>query len=278
MERLPFGVGRLDGMLGGGAPRGTSVLLAGESGAGAREFAYTAAAMNALGRTDADGFDLYYGDLHEEATLPAEVHYLSFTSGRADVAREMRDTMADDVVEKAVEAIQFRDFSAEYFQLSPIPREWYVGETATIHDLGERHNNQDVLGALGDYLTAHAAGNLVVVDSISDLVGAVGDDLSWSDITTVVRGLSKAANNWAGLILLLVNVDTLSPTEFGSLKHATDGTFEFDWETGGSRRARAMTVQELRGVLSQLEADDIVRFETEIHEGGFDISDVRKIR
>jgi hypothetical protein len=31
-------------------------------------------------------------------------------------------------------------------------------------------------------------------------------------------------------------------------------------------------------VLSQLEAENIVRFETEIHEGGFDVSDVRKIR
>ena len=278
MERLPFGIGRVDGVLDGGAPRGTSLLLAGESGAGAREFAYTAAAMNALARVDEERFDLYYGDLHDDAVLPSEVHYLSFTAGREAVSRELRDTMTDDVVDSAVGPIRFRDFSPEYFQLSPIPREWYVGETATIHDLGERHNHQNVLGALGDYLSAHAADSLVVVDSVSDLVGAVGDELSWSDITTVVRGLSKAANNWGGLILLLVNTDTLEPTEFGSLKHATDGTFEFTWESGGSRRARTMTVQEFRGVLSQLEAENIVRFETEIHEGGFTISDVRKIR
>jgi len=39
-----------------------------------------------------------------------------------------------------------------------------------------------------------------------------------------------------------------------------------------------MVVQEFRGVLSRLEAENVVRFETEVHEAGFDISDVRKIR
>jgi hypothetical protein len=39
-----------------------------------------------------------------------------------------------------------------------------------------------------------------------------------------------------------------------------------------------MVVQEFRGVLSRLENENIVQFETEIHDGGFDISDVRKIR
>lgn len=278
MERLPFGVARIDGVLGGGSPPGTTLLLAGESGAGAREFAYTAAAMNALGRADADLFDLYYGALGSAASLPPEVHYLSFTADRGNVAREMGYTMADEIVEPVVDEIRFRDFSPEYFQLSKIPREWYVGEAQTVRDLGARRSHQDVLGALGDYLNEHAAGNLVVIDSISDLVGALGDDLEWSDVTTLVRGLTKAAHNWDGLILLHVNTDTLTDTELGVLMHAAAGTFEFTWESGGSRRARTMAVRQFRGVLSQLEEENIVRFETEVHDGGFDISNVQKIR
>jgi hypothetical protein len=39
-----------------------------------------------------------------------------------------------------------------------------------------------------------------------------------------------------------------------------------------------MVVRQFRGVLSRLEAESIVRFETEISDTGFDISDVRKIR
>ncbi|MEF8800679.1 MAG: HTR-like protein [Halolamina sp.] len=278
MERLPFGVARIDSILQGGAPPGSTLLLAGESGAGAREFAQTAAAMNVLADVDADLFDLYYGDLPENAETPPDVHYLSFTSDSDEIAREMDFTMANEIVEKVTEAIQFRDFSPEYFQLSPIPREWYMGEASTIEDLGKRQSTDDVLGALGNYLNDHAAGSLVIIDSISDLVGAMGDDVEWSDVTTLLKGVTKASHSWDGLILLLVNSDTLTETEYGQLMDASEGTFEFTWESGGSQRARTMVVKQFRGVLSQLQKENIVQFETEIHEGGFDVSDVRKIR
>ncbi|KPN30420.1 RecA-superfamily ATPases implicated in signal transduction [Halolamina pelagica] len=278
MERLPFGIARIDSILRGGAPPGSTLLAAGESGAGGREFAHTAAAMNALYDADPDLFDLYYGDLPGKSAVPSEVHYVSFTANSDEIAREMEHTMADEIVEAATDAIQFRDLSPEYFQLSPIPREWYMGEAQTIEDLGKAEATDDVLGALGDYLNEYAAGNLVVIDSVSDLVGAMGDEVEWNDITTVIRGLTKASHTWDGLIILLVNSDTLTPTEMGHLMDAVEGTFEFTWESGGSQRARTMVVRQFRGVLSQLEAENIVRFETEIHEGGFDVSDVRKIR
>jgi len=101
MPSLPFGVARLDSILEGGAPPGNVVLLAGESGAGAREFLYTSAAMNALGHADAELFDLYYGDLPADAALPDEVHYLSFTADTGALTREMGYTMADEIVDAA---------------------------------------------------------------------------------------------------------------------------------------------------------------------------------
>ena len=52
----------------------------------------------------------------------------------------------------------------------------------------------------------------------------------------------------------------------------------FEWESGGSTRARTLVVRQFRGVLSAIEDEDIVQFETEIGDAGFDISDVRKIR
>lgn len=278
MHRFPFGVARLDSILGGGAPPGNVVLLSGESGAGAREFMYTSAAMNGLARADPELFDLYYGDLAEDAELPPEIHYVSFTSGEPALKREMEYTMEAEIVEAAIEEITFRDFSPEYFQLSAIPREWYIGETSTIGDLGKRDRHDDPLSALGEYLTANATGNLVVIDSITDLVSSISDEMGWSDIAMLMKGLKKAAYHWEGLILLLVNEDSLSATELGTLMDASGGTFRFSWETGGSQRARTMVVREFRGVLSRLEEENIVRFETEIHDGGLDITDVRKIR
>jgi len=85
-------------------------------------------------------------------------------------------------------------------------------------------------------------------------------------------------NFFLGLILLLVTRETLTETQFGRLMEATDGTILCRWESGGSERARTMIVQQFRGVLSRIEDENIVRFETEIGDAGFDISDVRKIR
>ncbi|WP_418280701.1 RAD55 family ATPase [Halorubrum sp. DTA98] len=278
MSRVPFGVARLDSLLGGGAPPGNVVLLAGESGAGAREFLYTSAAMNALARGDEELFDLYYGDLDADAAVPPEVHYLSFTAGVDALTREMEYTMSEEIVEAAMPEITFRDLSPEFFQASPIPREWYEGETTSITELSERGRNPAVLTAIGDYLTEHAPGNVVCLDSVTDLVSSVSDELEWTDIAMVMKGLKKAAYHWKGLILVLVNEEALTDREFGVLMDAAGGTLRFAWESGGSQRARTMVVREFRGVLSRLEEENIVRFETEIHDGGFDISDVRKIR
>jgi KaiC/GvpD/RAD55 family RecA-like ATPase len=278
MDRIPLGVSRLDDIFGGGAPRGSVVLLVGEPGAGAREFLYTSAVMNGLVGADDDLFDLHYGDLHERAAGPLDVHYLTFTSDEESLRREMEYTIDEKIVSAAIDSIRFRDFSPEYFQLSPIPKEWYMGETTHLSDLGSQGRHGDVLNALGEYLSAHAADSIVLIDSITDLVTAISDDTAWSDVAMVMRGLSRASHQWGGLILLLVSRDTLEPTELGHLVDAADGTLQFEWESGGSMRDRTMVVQEFRGVLSRLEDENIVQFETEIHEGGFDVTDVRKIR
>jgi hypothetical protein len=254
------------------------VLLASESGAGGREFLYTSAVMNTIARADPEQFELHYGELRGDAATPPEVHYVSFTAGEATLTREMRFTLNPALVDTAAERIRFVDLSREYFHPSPVPREWYLGERSTLSDVGTRERCDDVLQAFGRYLTEHAAGNLVVVDSLTDLVGAVSGTMTWNDVTLVLRGLTKAAAGWGGLVLLLVNGETLDACELGLLKDATSGTFRFEWETGGSKRARTMVVQEFRGVLSRLEEENIVQFETEIHDGGLDVSDVRKIR
>jgi len=121
MERIPFGIQRLDTAINGGAPSGSVVLLSGEAGAGAREFVYTAALMNGLVRTDPDLFELYYGELADGATPPSDVHYVSFTAEREQLRREMSLAMDDEIVESAIDSITFHDLSPEYFRLSPSP-------------------------------------------------------------------------------------------------------------------------------------------------------------
>ena len=278
MDRIPFGIRRLDTTIGGGAPPGSVVLLSGEAGAGAREFMHTAALMNGLTRADPDLFDLYYGDLGASTTVPEAVHYISFTGKKGQLYDEMALTMDEDIVEAAVDSVTFHDLSAEYFHLSPVPREWYSERVNEISDLGQTTDQKSLPRALGDCLTEHATNTLVVIDSITDLIGAPMDDLSWDDIPVLLRGITRAASEWGGLVLVHVNREALDTQRHGQLVDSSDGTLVFGWESGGSTRDRTMVVKQFGGVLSRIEAEDIVQFETEIGDSGFDISDVRKIR
>ncbi|WP_415383157.1 RAD55 family ATPase [Halosimplex sp. TS25] len=280
MDRIPFGVRQLDTTIGGGAPTGSVVLVAGEGGAGSREFLHTSTLMNALGRTDEDLHSLYYGDLAANARPPDEVHFVSFTADEERFADEVGMTVGDDIVDAGMDAVRYHDLSEQYFHRSPVPRDWYAEETADIKDLRARQERDDILGELGRLLVQHAPGNLVVIDSLSDLISTAGRDenVNWSDVVFLIKGLQKGANRWNGVILAHVGRETVSDTEYGQLVDSVDGTLEFQWASGGSTRARTLVVKQFRGVLSGIDDENIVQFETEIGDGGFDISDVRKIR
>jgi len=278
MNRIPFGIARLDSRIGGGAPSGSVVLLSGEAGAGAREFVYTSAVIGGLESAAPDLFDLHYGDLHGDAAAPDGIHYVSFTADADEIRGEIAFAMDEEMVEAGLDPVTFADLSAEFFQLSPVPRDWYAGEHRDINDLGRASDRRDVLEAFADYLDDHAYGSLVLVDSLTDLLGARQEDLQFSDVVLLLKGLRRAARQWDGLILLLLNKDAVTERELGSLMSSVDGTIQFEWESGGNERVRTMFVNEFRGVLSQLEEEDIIRFETEVHDAGFDVSNVRKIR
>lgn len=281
MERLPFGINRLDNTIGGGAPRGSVVLLSGEAGAGAREFMFTTAVMNGLAHDGDDIFDLHYGNLPDNATLPEEIHYVSFTSEEDQLRNEIAMTMDDEIADSGLQPVEFKSLSKNFFHVSPVPRDWYAEETTDITSLRKRHEDREgLLSALGETLNDRAPGNIVIIDSLSDLVSTVGDEdgVSWSDVSYIVKGLEKASHGWGGLILVHVNHETLTDTQHGQLIEACSGTLKFEWETGGSNRARTLVVKNFQGVLSQIEAENIVKFETDFGDAGFDISDVRKIR
>lgn len=278
MERIPFGIAQLDSIINGGAPPGSVVLLAGEAGAGAREFMYTSAVMNALAKADPELFDLNYGSYPEAARPADEIHYVSFTATGAELAQEFNQAISPELVEPGVSDIDFYDLSSLYFRLSRVPQSWYLDERQSITDLGKRAERRDVLEALGDYLDQNAGENLVFLDSLTDLAAIGGDEMDWGQIAMLVKGLRRAARSWDGLILLLVDREAVSEAQMGLLMGSADGTLVFEWAAGGNELDRTMVVREFRGVLPEIEAENIVRFETEIGDGGFDISDIRKIR
>ncbi len=58
-----------------------------------------------------------------------------------------------------------------------------------------------------------------------------------------------------------------------------DGVLVFEWsEIGTAQRQRAMYVKKFRGLLPQLEADNIAKFETRITPtSGFEVSNIQMI-
>lgn len=279
MARIPFGISRFDELIDGGAPSGSSVMLTGELGAGAREFCYTSAAMSALALAEPELFETYYGTIDEDiAQLPEEIHYISCCMPPQALLTEMEYVLESEILDAATETISFMDLSDQYFKRSRVPMEWYSESAPGVDSLGKVRGSRGVLGILGDYLDSAAKDNLIILDSLTDLVLSADETMDWTDIIVLMKGLAAAAHRWDGLILMLANSEVLSRRQSAGLMNAAHGNLVFEWETGGNERIRTMYVKQFRGVLSRLEDEDIITFETDIYGHGFDITGVRRIR
>ncbi len=278
MARVPFGISRFDEIIDGGAPPGSVVVLSGELGAGAREFAFTSAAMTALAEADPDLFEVYYGTFEHDVAVPPEVHYISMTDTPASIRTEMEFALADDIREAIEGSIDHCDLSGAYFQRSTVPMAWYTTGALDIERIGDMGHERGLLEMLAAYLTEHAEGSLVVIDSLTDLIEATDESLTWTDITLFLKGLTIAATDWDGLILLIVNREAIGTERVARTMDSTHGSLVFEWDAGGNERSRTMFVKEFRGVLSRLEDEEIIRFDTDVYDHGFDITGVRRIR
>jgi len=276
-HNIPVGLSTLDSVFGGGVPSGTSILLTGEVGAGATEFAYTSAAMVSMARDDPDTFSVYSDTDADPDALPGDVHYVSFMRGEDDVKGEMRSVLDDSMYESLTSNLVFKDFSDEYFRNTVVPRSWVDDELTGLSGLGEAKDD-DLLSSFADYLDENAAGNLVVIDSLTSLVRASRHRLEWGEILVLLAGLQRATTRWNGLVYAILDKDTLKPREHQEISSIFDGIFHFDWVEGDTERQRMMYVGSFRGAMGRMTGHEDDKYETEVTEEGFEISNIRKIR
>ena len=143
------------------------------------------------------------------------------------------------------------------------------------------HNAADaptILSAVRASLDDAVGGNLVVIDAITDLDDLPEEIVSWGAVVRLLRGLTRMVTARGGLVLVVADAEAVTDPQLGSLSAATTGTLSFAWETGGSQRARLLSIRELPGALDRLDRDEIAAFESELHDRGYDLSNVRKIR
>lgn len=275
--KIPLGLPTLDSVLKGGIPSGSSVLLSGEVGAGAREFAYTSAAMVSMAKTDPEMFRVYTDADTEIDSVPSGVHYVSFIRGEKAVNDEMRSVLDDEMYESLSSNLVFEDFSSEYFRNTVVPRSWVDEELADLRSLGQT-SEDSLLSSFADYLDENASGNIVVIDSLTSLVRSSRHKLDWGEILVMLAGLQRAAKRWNGLIFAVLDKDALESRKHQEIASIFDGIFHFDWVEGDTERQRMMYIGALRGAMGGMTGHEDDKYETEVTEEGFEISNIRKIK
>ncbi|MDY6774645.1 MAG: HTR-like protein [Halobacteria archaeon] len=275
-ERIPFGLATLDTMFNGGVPRGSFVLLSGETGAGAPEFAYTSAAMVLMARHAPDRFSVYHGGEFEESNLPSDIHYLSFTRSESDVLNELRYVLNEEMYEILTENLVFRDFSKSYFHNTAVPRSWIGEELRGLKGLGASEGSEGLLSEFADYLDRNAGDNLIIIDSLTSLVRATNVRIDWSDLLVLLAGLQKMSKEWNGLIYGLLDEKTLTQNRHEEISATLDGTLHFEWAKGEMQRQRTMYIGSFRGAMAELSENENDVYETSVTDEGFEISSIRK--
>lgn len=272
-KKIPTGIQSIDTIVKGGFPSGSFTLLTGEVGAGSAEFAFTSAIMISLLKSGI----ITPTDPSGDVKIPESVCYISLTRSKEDVMREIALSFSEEYYNAIKENLVFKDFSKEYFKLSPFPFD--EASTDTFESLRGLGREKDLLESLVDYLNDNASSSLVIVDSLTDLVRMYSDRIKWQDLISFLKGLQRAATTWDGLIYLLLTASIFEVSKQEEIADCADGVLVFEWgELGTAQRQRTMYVKKFRGLLPLLESENIAKFETIISPiTGFEVSNVKMI-
>jgi len=271
-KKMSTGIDSVDMVMKGGFPPGSFVLLLGEVGAGSTEFAFTSAIMLSLLKTKIPAA----AEKGPGISIPDSVCYISLTRSKADILNEISLSFAPEYYEAIKENLIIEDFSKDYFKTSlvSIPEEKVTFES--LRDLG---SERSLLTSLMSFLTENAPNNLVIMDSLTDLMRMYTGMMKWQDLISFLKGMQRASKVWDGLIYALLTANIFDTGRQEEIADCADGVLAFEWnETGAAQRQRTMYVTKFRGLLPQLEADNIAKFETKITPtAGFEVSNIQMI-
>ncbi|HYA10737.1 MAG TPA: RAD55 family ATPase [Thermoplasmata archaeon] len=258
--RVPTGVPDFD-YLTGGVPAGSLVLLVGEAGAGHQEFALTSAVHLMLHYDDPELHRFYLGSARGPFVYPEGVAYVSLSRSREQVLDELRGSFTGTYPETFVRHLSFYDLSPTYFRDTVVPSTW-ASLPGPILSGGQPNGGsaEGPLRALADALDASGPSNLVVVDSLTDLL--VRQGIEANDVLTMLKGLRRRAKSWGGVVYLLLSQGVAPAAVEHAVADSVDGVLEFRWTTSAnySHRQRSMLIPKFMPVLSRIPAEYHGRF------------------
>lgn len=270
--KVPTSVSAFDNIVGGGVPSGSVIILAGEPGAGNREFSYTSAAKLSLARKDKHFREFMIED-SPDIYIPEGTTYISFSRSEKEVMHAVDLTFNPDLASSFRDNLVFKDFSIEYFKNSIVPTRWV---TQNIGEFLKRKG--DLLKEFVEFIDNNADRKIVIVDSLTDLV--TSPRIEVNNLIDVIRGLRRKAKEWNTVIYLLLTIGVLDKKMENILFDSVDGVMVFEWHASlrYSKRYRYMYVLKFTGLMAQLEEERIARFNTTLNRrNGFVVVNTEKI-
>ncbi len=269
----------------GGFPAGSVILLLEDVGAGAREFLYTSVFNILMLKEDRSTFntlDKAHDGINEQEkisvlpALPGEICYISVSKSKQDIINETSYAFHEDFSDALRNKLVFKELSDIYFRHTIINKCWISG-TKEMMDL-EQGPDRNIIDELSGFLDGHAMNNIIILDSLTELMMYEADFLGKKDIMMFMKGIARASKTWNGLIYVVLGANILEPQIQEAITDTVDGVLEFQWSKTGMARHRSLYITKFRGLMPRLEQERIAKFETKItSNSGFEVSNVRKI-
>jgi len=259
--RVPTGVPDFDSLT-GGFPSGSVVLLFGEAGAGHQEFALTSAVHLMLHYDDPRMHHFYLGSARGPFVYPQGVVYVSTSRSREQVIAELHGAFDVSYSEVLSRHINFHDLSPAYFQDTVVPSAWASLSSPLLSGapVSAAPDDGGPLRALADAVDQDGRKNLVIVDSLTDLLVRRG--LEPADLLTLLKGLRRRAKEWDGIVYLLLSKGVAPADVEQAVIDSVDGVLHFSWVASPSQshRQRAMVIDKFMPILARLPVEYLGRF------------------
>jgi len=277
MKKIPTGVSDLDSIIKGGLPAGSVVLLLTEIGAGGLEYLYTSSAKLLRVKKSPRDISMVLGDECKGSILPEEIHYITFSRSERDILEEVKISFNQDYYDAIEEDLKFKDFSNSYFRRTMVPNSW----TRDNHKptLFSDESDSDILEDLVHFLEENAPDNMIVIDSLTDLL--TNTSIENDKLVTVIKGMRRASKKWGGVIYLLLSKGIIDRSMEYLLIDSVDGVMSFEWSKSRhtSKRQRYMFLEKFMSVLPHLKREKIARFTAEVTDfSGYNVVNYEKIR
>jgi KaiC/GvpD/RAD55 family RecA-like ATPase len=266
LRRTPTGVPDFD-HFSRGLPSGSVVLLIGEAGAGHQEFALTSAA-HLMFHYDAPKLHQFFlGSTRGPFVYPRGVSYVSLSRSKEQVLEEVAGAFDPEYEAVLRRHLTFHDLSPAYFADSVVPAAWSSLESPLLSGRpANARSNGGPLASLADALEAGGPSNLMIVDSLTDLLVRRGVDPE--ELLTLVKGLRRRSKSWDGLTYLLLSRGVAPAATEQALYDSVDGVLSFSWTTSPlhSHRRRTMLIEKFMPVLTRVPQEHQGRFVLQVND------------